>query len=87
MPEICRFNGITIHIYYDEHNPPHFHAVFAGKKAVFRIDTLEKVEGNIGRPQELLVVQWAYVRREDLYKSWEKAIVNKQSPGKIKPLE
>lgn len=69
MPEICRFQGITIHIYYDDHSPPHFHAIYSGKKAVFRIDTLERIEGKIPKAQELLVIQWAYLNREDLYKA------------------
>lgn len=87
MPEISRFKGITIHVYYDDHNPPHFHAIYAGKKVVFRIDTLEKIEGKIQRTQELLVIQWAYIRRKELYDAWEKTIVQKQIPKKIKPLK
>ena len=35
MPEICRFFGIIIRMYFDEHNPPHFHADFSGNRAVF----------------------------------------------------
>ena len=35
MPEICRFFGIVVRMYYDEHNPPHFHAEYSGNKAVF----------------------------------------------------
>ena len=35
MPEICRFFGIIIRMFYDEHNPPHLHAEYQSKKAVF----------------------------------------------------
>lgn len=38
MPEISRFFGIIIRMFYDEHNPPHFHAEYSGKKAVFDFD-------------------------------------------------
>lgn len=87
MPELSRFFGITIHIYYDDHNPPHFHAIYGGKRAAFRIDTLEKIEGRFPRAQELLVVQWAYLHREELLAAWQTVIVGKQQPKKIKPLK
>ena len=35
MPEICRFFGIIIRMFFDEHEPPHFHAEYQGNKAVF----------------------------------------------------
>ncbi len=35
MPEISRFFGIILRMFHQEHNPPHFHAEFQGKKAVF----------------------------------------------------
>lgn len=59
MPEICRFHGIVIRMYHDDHNPPHFHVIYGEKKAVFRIDTLEMIEGRIPKTQQLLVVNWA----------------------------
>jgi len=87
MPEISRFRGITIHIYYGDHNPPHFHAIYGKDKAVFRIDTLEKIEGKIPKIQELLVVKWAYINRKELFNAWEAIITKKQQPEKIKPLK
>lgn len=38
MPEICRFYGIIIHMYFNEHNPPHFHATYQGFKASITIE-------------------------------------------------
>ena len=32
MPEISRFFGIVIRMYFDDHNPPHFHAMYAGDR-------------------------------------------------------
>jgi len=40
MPEISRFYGIVIGMFYDEHNPPHFHAVYGNHKVAVRIDNL-----------------------------------------------
>lgn len=87
MPEICRFKGITIHIYYDDHNPPHFHAIYGNKKAVFRIDTLDRIEGKIPRAKELVVVQWAYLNRKELLEAWNTVVVKKQTPEKLKPFK
>jgi Domain of unknown function (DUF4160) len=57
MPEVSRFYGITIHFFYDDHNPSHFHVYDAGKKAVFAIKTLEMIEGNIPKKAALFVIQ------------------------------
>jgi len=57
MPEISRFYGISVQFFYRERNPPHFHAVYAGQKAVFDIETLRMIEGKIPKKQALLVVQ------------------------------
>lgn len=40
MPEISRFYGIVVAMYYDEHNPPHFHARYGGSKVAIEIKTL-----------------------------------------------
>ena len=40
MPEVSRFFGIAIRVYYDEHNPPHFHAIYAGGEAQVGIDPI-----------------------------------------------
>ncbi len=40
MPEICRFFGIVIKMYWEDHNPPHFHAFYAGEQALIDIVTL-----------------------------------------------
>jgi hypothetical protein len=85
MPEICRFNGITIHFYYDDHNPPHFHAVYGKNEALFSIDSLEVIKGKLPKKITLLIVQWAFLNREKLKENWKK-IVSGHQPNKIKPL-
>lgn len=86
MPEICRFNGITIHFYYEDHNPPHFHAIYGKQEAVFSIETLEIIEGKLPRNIALLVIQWAYLNRKALLENWEIAKKG-QVPHKIKPFK
>jgi hypothetical protein len=45
MPELSRFYGIVIQMYFGDHSPPHFHALYAGRKAVVDIETLAFIEG------------------------------------------
>ncbi len=47
MPRICEFFGIAIYIYFNDHNPPHFHAEYAGHEAKFSISTLEMLRGQL----------------------------------------
>jgi hypothetical protein len=47
MPTICRFYGILIQMYYDDHNPPHFHAVYGEYKVVISIQDLAILEGDL----------------------------------------
>ena len=86
MPEISRFEGMTVRFYYDDHNPPHFHVQYGNQKAVFRIDTLEMMEGKIPKNKALLIVQWAYLNRQELLDAWD-AVIKKQIPKKIKGLK
>ena len=45
MPEISLFYGIRVTMYYDDHNPPHFHAEYNGNKAIIEIDTARCIKG------------------------------------------
>ena len=50
MPEIYRFRGIIISMYYDDHNPPHFHARYGGSRAAIEIPTLRVLDGKLPPP-------------------------------------
>jgi hypothetical protein len=85
MPEISRFFGIVITMYYDEHNPPHFHARYGDERAAIEIGTLRILEGTL-LPRALgLVMEWASEHREELMTNWE-AARNGAPPAKIAPL-
>lgn len=47
MPEIGRFYGIIIAMFFDDHNPPHFHARYGGEKIAIEIDSFRVLEGRI----------------------------------------
>lgn len=86
MPELSRFYGIIIRMFYSDHAPPHFHAVYQGEEIMIDINTLEILEGQMSRRALALVMEWASVHRSELRQAWEAASTNKE-PSKIAPLE
>lgn len=85
MPEICRFFGIIISIYYKEHAPPHFHAKYGEQRAAFSINELKVIEGSLPKRVVSLVLEWAFEHRDELVEDWELA-QNREELKKIKPL-
>ena len=71
MPEISRFFGIVIAIFYDDHNPPHFHARYENEKAIIDINGLKIREGSLPPRVLGLVIEWATIHKEELYEDWE----------------
>lgn len=86
MPEISRFFGIIIAMFYKDHNPPHFHVRYAEYKATVEIDSLKILSGNLPPRALGLVVEWASMHRDELMDDWEKA-EKLQELNKIAPLE
>ena len=86
MPELCRFYGIIISIFYDEHNPPHFHARYEKNKVAIDIRALKVLEGKI-QPRALKMVrEWASQHQKELMYGWELSQAGKP-PVKISPLD
>jgi hypothetical protein len=73
MPEICRFYGIVIKMYFSDHNPPHFHAYYAGEEALIRIQTLAIMAGHLPSRALGMVVEWASLHQEELMALWDSA--------------
>jgi hypothetical protein len=73
VPRISEFFGVLISMYYNDHSPPHFHATYAGREAVYRIDTLEILWGELPRRPNSFVLEWASIHRTELMDDWEKA--------------
>lgn len=71
MPEISRFFGIIIAIFYDDHNPPHFHARYEEYKATINIDELSILDGYLPPRVLGLVVEWAIIHKKELTEEWE----------------
>ena len=85
MPEISRFLGISIYIYYDEHNPPHFHAQYGDYSIIVEIKT-GIVRGNFPKIALRAVLDWHDLHKDELMKDWELAMVGSVL-NKIEPLE
>lgn len=85
MPEISRFFGIVISMYYDEHNPPHFHARYGSDHAAIEITSLKILAGKLPPRALGLVVEWASNHQEELMNNWNSAR-NNTPPNKIEPL-
>ena len=74
MRTISRFFGIVIAMFYDDHEPPHFHARAAdGAAKVQIVDTLEVIESTLGRRQLRFVLAWAELHQGELLEDWRLA--------------
>jgi hypothetical protein len=73
MPRLSEFFGIVIAMYFDDHAPPHFHALYSGTEARIRIDTLELIDGHLPRRAMALTLEWAAMHRDELSADWERA--------------
>ena len=85
MPTISRFYGILIQMYFGDHVPQRFHALYAEFEALIDIQTLEVIRGELPGRAMALVVEWAQLHRDELIKDWELCAQN-QTPSKIRPL-
>lgn len=86
MPEISRFYGIVVGMFYDDHPPPHFHVRYGQYQAVLLINELIVTHGRLPPRALGLVVEWATRHRAELLRNWE-AIENGRRIRKITPLE
>jgi len=85
VPEISRFFGIVIKMYFNDHGPPHFHAEYGEEEALFSIRELEVIEGGLPPRATALVLEWAQANRSALMKNWD-SIRGGATPRRIKPL-
>ena len=73
MPRVSEFFGIVISMFYNDHPPAHFHAEYAEYEAVYAIETVDVLRGQLPRRAHALVVEWATLRRSQLREDWDKA--------------
>ena len=73
VPEISRFYGIVIAMYYRDHAPPHFHARYGGAIAVIDLESGHLLEGSMPERALALVREWARLHIDGLLADWERA--------------
>lgn len=86
MPTISQFFGIVIQMFWGEHAPPHFHALYGEHEALIDIRTLEVIRGHLPRRALALTIEWANEHRDELMEDWSPC-QSKQPPKRIEPLE
>ena len=86
MPRVSEFYGISIYVYYREHMPPHFHAIYGGEEATIGISTLGVLTGHLPPRALGLVMEWASQHQAELAAVWEQAVA-RQPLGTIAPLK
>ena len=85
MPELSRFLGIVIAMYYRDHGPPHFHAIYREFEATVEIES-GRVNGQLPRRALAHVQEWRELHRAELLRAWELARASEPLP-RIEPLE
>ena len=81
MPEITRFYGILIKIFFrNEHNPPHIHAIYGEYNGLFEISTMKMIEGDLPKKAQSLVEEWGSQYKDELMDMWNNKVVTKLMP-------
>jgi hypothetical protein len=86
MPELSRFYGIIIRMYYDDHAPPHFHAAYGGHDLEVTINPISIRSGTGPMRVRSLVLEWAALHQQELLDAWN-ACSNGTPPHTIEPLD
>jgi hypothetical protein len=83
VPRLSQFYGIVIYMYFADHNPPHFHAIYAEHEALIRIDNGSTIRGEIPRTAMGLVEQRRALHHDELLANWTLA----QQPAALSRIE
>ena len=73
MPQISYFLGVIIRMFYRDHNPPHFHAVYAQYEALIDIEKNELFSGYLPPRVLGIVTEWTALHQKELMDNWERA--------------
>ena len=82
MPTIAIVDGVKIQMFFDDHAPPHFHAVIGGQEVLIAIATLEVVRGGLPPANQRRILAWARRHQAELALNWVK-LQSAQAPEKI----
>lgn len=73
MPEISRFYGLIIKMYFRiaEHNPPHFHVIYGENAGIFDIASMQMLEGDLPQKAQNLIAEWGNKHKDELLHIWQ----------------
>jgi len=71
MPTYYTIDGVKIQLFFNDHVPPHFHAVIAEYEALVSIESSEILEGSLPKNKKKKILKWAKDNQEDLSDLWE----------------
>lgn len=82
MPEIARFYGIIIKMFFKpkEHEPSHIHALYGEYLGVFNLQTLKMTDGDLPKRAQELVKEWLLIHQDELLKMWAEQNIKKLPP-------
>ncbi len=82
MPEISRFYGIVIKMFFKpkEHEPSHIHALYGENVGIFNIESFEMIEGDLPKKAQELVIDWLKQHHIELQKMWDDQLIRKLPP-------
>jgi hypothetical protein len=86
MPTISQFYGITIRMFYNDHAPPHFHAVYGEYELIIGIAPITMLEGRAPNRVLSMVLEWSALHQQELMDDWERCR-RAEAPLPIQPLE
>lgn len=85
MPRISSFYGITIYMYWRDHNPPHFHAQYGEHWAELAIDEGQLLKGSLPRRALRMVEDWRRLHEQELHDNWRRVQIP-EAPIEIEAL-
>ncbi len=82
MPEISRFYGIVIKMFFKpkEHEPPHIHALYGEYVGLFDLKIGKMIEGDFPVKAQDLVTEWITLQKDELLRMWETQVITKLPP-------
>lgn len=86
MPIISEFYGILIRMFYNDHAPPHFHAVYGEFEIIVGISPIEILAGKAPNRVRSMVLEWTALHQIELLENWQRCR-QAEATVKIEPLE
>ena len=82
MPEVSRFYGIVIKMFFKpkEHEPSHIHALYGEYIGIFNIQSLQMIEGDLPLKAQAMVTEWLQTHKDELQDMWDTQIIRKLPP-------